>query len=48
MTDNEIYPVMSGEDESDFFEYVWEYFDELKKFVKEAAENEESIITFLA
>lgn len=48
MTDNEIYPVMAGEDEADFFEYVWEYFDELKKFVKEAAEKEESIITFLA
>ena len=48
MIDNEIYPVMSDEDEADFFEYVWANFDELKKFFEEAANAGENVIAFLA
>ncbi len=48
MIDNEIYPVMSDENEADFFEYVWENFDELKKFFEEAANAGENVIAFLA
>lgn len=48
MIDKEIYPVMSDENEADFFEYIWENFDELKKFFREAAGNGENVIAFLA
>lgn len=48
MIDNEIYPVISDENETDFFEYIWENFDELKKFFGAAAENGENVIAFLA
>ncbi|MDE7342093.1 MAG: YfbM family protein [Lachnospiraceae bacterium] len=47
MTKNEIYPVMSDEDEETFFEYVWENFDALKQFFKKTAEKGLNMLTFL-
>lgn len=48
MADNEIYPIVDDEDESLFFEYIWENFKELQKFFKAAAQDKENVITFLA
>ncbi|MDE7479201.1 MAG: YfbM family protein [Lachnospiraceae bacterium] len=48
MKDNDIYPMMSDEDDEMFYTYVWENFAEVKKYFQEAAEKGESIITFLA
>ena len=48
MIDNEIYPVMSDENEADFFEYIWASFDELKKFFSKTAAAGKNVITFLA
>lgn len=48
MLENDIYPVMSGEDEEAFFTYVWAYFTEVKEFFQKAAEEEQSVLTFLA
>ena len=48
MISNEIYPVMSDEDEESFFEYIWENFAELKKFYIAAAEDGQNVIAFLA
>ena len=45
---NEVYPVMDGEDEGDFFTYVWETFAALKKYFEEAAEEGAGMVTFLA
>ena len=47
MIENEIYPVMSDEDEEIFFQYVWENFDALKQFFKETAEKGLNMLTFL-
>ncbi len=47
MISHEVYPVMSDEDEELFFEYVWENFDELKKFYKTAAQEGQNVIAFL-
>lgn len=48
MADNEIYPVMPDEDDEEFFTYVWESFDELKKCYQEAAKAGDGIIAFIA
>lgn len=48
MIENEIYPVMSGENEKEFFEYIRENFDALKAFMKDAAREGQNVITFLA
>ena len=48
MIENEVYPVTNNENEEEFFEYVWFYFLELKKFFKEAADNNEYIVSFIA
>lgn len=47
MAENEIYPVVAGEDEALFFEYIWEYFKELQTFFKAAARDGQNVITFL-
>lgn len=47
MIENEIYPVMSDEDEELFFQYVWEYFEALKQFFRETAEKGLHMLTFL-
>lgn len=44
---NEIYPFVSDGDEESFFEYIWENFDELKKFYKAAAEDGQNVIAFI-
>lgn len=48
MIADEIYPVMSDEDEELFFEYIWENFKELKTFYHEAARNRQNVIAFLS
>lgn len=47
MAENEIYPVMSDEDEELFFQYVWENFDALKQFFRETTQKGLNILTFL-
>ena len=44
---NEIYPVMEGEDENDFFEYVYHYFEEAKAFFEEAAKDGQCVLFFI-
>lgn len=48
MIENRVYPVMDNENEEEFFQYVWFYFMELKKFFKEAADRNEYIISYIA
>lgn len=45
MLENSIYPVMNDENEEEFFDYVWSNLIELKKFMKEAA-NEGQVMIF--
>ena len=47
MITNEIYPIIDGEDENDFYTYVWEYFSSLKTFIAEAAKERQNVITFI-
>lgn len=47
MVENQIYPVMYDEDESQFFTYVWENFVELKKFYKDASEKNHNVLAFI-
>lgn len=47
MVENEIYPIMDNENEEQFFEYVWANMDALKEFIKDAAQNNQNILTFL-
>ncbi len=47
MVENEIYPVMIDESEEEFFEYVWSYFQEVKKFFRQAADCGQNIISFI-
>lgn len=47
MIANEIYPIIDGEDENDFYNYVWDYFINLKTFIIEAAEEGQNVITFI-
>ncbi len=47
----EIYPVMddvSDEAEKEFFQYVWEIFSDLKKWIQEVAAADENVVTFVA
>lgn len=48
LIENEIYPVMEGEDAEEFFTYVWEYFVFLKEFYQEAAKEGQHVLTFIA
>ena len=48
MLEHDIYPVMSGEDDVDFFTYVWACFDAVKEFFQKAAEEGQSVLTFIA
>lgn len=48
MIENQVYPVMNDENEQEFFEYVWFYFVELKKFFKVTADRNEYIVSFIA
>lgn len=48
MLEHDIYPVMSGEDDADFFTYVWTCFDALKEFFQKAAEERQSVLTFIS
>lgn len=48
LKDKEIYPITDMDEEEEFFQYVWENFDILKKFIKEASEKNLNILTFLA
>lgn len=48
MFEHDIYPVMSGEDDADFFTYVWACFDAVKEFFQKAAEESQSVLTFIA
>lgn len=45
MIENNVYPVMDDEDEEQFFEYVWFYFREVKKFFRQAADQGENVIS---
>ena len=47
MIENEIYPVMEGEDESEFFEYVWVHFEALKNFFSKAASQNKCILFYI-
>lgn len=47
MIANEIYPIIDGEDENDFYDYVWGYFNNLKTFIIESAEEGQNVITFI-
>lgn len=48
LTANEIYPTTGMDEEEEFFQYVWENFDVLKKFIKETSEKDLNVLTFLA
>lgn len=48
MRENDVYPMINGEDEGVFYTYVWENFAGLKEFFKKAAEEGQSIISFIA
>lgn len=45
MIENKVYPVMDDEEEEQFFEYVWFYFKEVKKFFRQAADQGENVIS---
>ncbi len=45
---NDVYPSMGMEAEEEFFQYVWESLNALKKFIKEAAAEKQNVLTFLA
>ena len=45
MIENKVYPVMDEEEEEQFFEYVWFYFKEVKKFFRQAADQGENVIS---
>lgn len=47
MIANDIYPIIDGEDENDFYTYVWEYFQILKTFILKAAQKGQNVITFI-
>ena len=47
MIDNQVYPVMDDENEEDFFEYVWEYFELVKEFFRQAAKQGQNVISFI-
>lgn len=47
MVENHVYPVMDNENEEDFFDYVWSYFKEVKKFFRQAADKGQNIISFI-
>ena len=47
MIANDIYPIIDGEDENDFYDYVWGYFNNLKTFIIESAEEGVNVITFI-
>ena len=47
MIANDIYPIIDGEDENDFYDYVWEYFEILKVFIAKAAKQGQNVITFI-
>ena len=47
MAEMQVYPIMDGEDEEQFFQYVWENLEALKAFIKDAAQKNQNILTFL-
>ena len=48
MLENEIYPVTEDDDADDFFEYVWDYFEEIREFFQRAAEEGQAVIFYLS
>ena len=47
MAQNEIYPVMEGEDENDFFEYIWPAFESLRAFYSKAASEGKCLMFYI-
>jgi len=47
MVESEVYPISEGEDEGEFFEYIWYYFDALKVFFAKASESNSCILSYL-
>ncbi len=47
MVECHVYPVMDDENEDVFFQYVWENFEALKKWIRETADVGENMIVFL-
>lgn len=48
MVANDIYPVMSDEEDEEFFQYVWEGFKEVRDFFEKAVEEGQCMLTFIA
>lgn len=48
MLENEIYPVTEEDDEEDFFEYVWDYVEEMKEFFEAAAAEGQAVVFYLS
>ena len=48
MLENEIYPVTEDDDADDFFEYVWDYFEEIREIFQRAAEEGQAVIFYLS
>lgn len=47
MLENDIYPVIDGEDEAGFFQYVWSYFTEVQQFFQKAAQKDAWILFYI-
>lgn len=47
MAENGVYPIMDGEDEEQFLQYVWDNMDALKAFFNDAARKDQNILTFI-
>lgn len=42
--EDEIYPIISSDDENNFYEYIYSNFTELRKFYKDTTKNAQVII----
>ncbi len=48
MCDEEVYPITDGENEHDFFEYIYSNFVQIKEFFKRVAEEGKLIIFYVS
>lgn len=47
MLKNGVYPMINDEDEDGFFEYVWQYFEEIQRFFRVAAQENKCVIFYI-
>ncbi|WP_245583162.1 YfbM family protein [Paenibacillus daejeonensis] len=44
----QVYPVMDDEDEDEFLSYIYDYFTQLTAYYRQAAENRQGILFYIA